>query len=293
MTNVTLQKSRRRRVWLLRWYGTDGRRYCETIGDARQMAKRDAEAVRRGKQSKLDCGVVKPDRPRRNTLADFLRQDREAVSIDSAPRTIVEMQTAAKHAAAALGDDFDLHKVNAAAVGRIKKHLSDKGLAPATIGKVNTHLQGAFSRGMGQDPQLVTSNPFLPRTKRRPNGVRLPKVHRKPIEFYRGFESRGLAHSHREDDLVVDLHPARLHQRPSAGRDAQPPLDRPGLRRRDGDGPGEKRRDVRGRRPGLPDPPLVLEDLRVPHGPAAARVRWTPCGPSGRFRSRPGRPTSS
>ncbi len=78
MTNVTLHKVARprppnksRRVWMLRWYGTDGKRYGETIGDAKQVSKRDAEATRREKQSKLDCGVVKPDRPGRMALEEF------------------------------------------------------------------------------------------------------------------------------------------------------------------------------------------------------------------------------
>lgn len=198
MTKVTLHKCKRARAptkngaprsrtfWMLRWYGTDGCRYGEVIGGCDKLPKRDAEARRREKQSKLDCGVVRPDRPRRNTLADFLQQDREAVSIDMAPRSIVEMKTAARHAAAVLGDDFDLHKVNAAAVGRIKKYLSDKGRSPATIRKINMTLQGAFSRGIGLG--LVTTNPFLPRSRRRPYGVRLPKVQQSPVRIYKRFE---------------------------------------------------------------------------------------------------------
>ena len=83
MTRVTLSKptrptkrSPKRRVWLLRWYGTDGTRYCETIGDAARVTKREAEAIARDKQSKFDCGIVKSDRPPQMTLAQFIAQDR-------------------------------------------------------------------------------------------------------------------------------------------------------------------------------------------------------------------------
>ena len=78
MTKITLHqvarprpRGRPRKVWMLRWYGTDGKRRGETLGECRTVSKRDAESVRRDKQSKLDCGVIKPDKPRRMTLAGF------------------------------------------------------------------------------------------------------------------------------------------------------------------------------------------------------------------------------
>lgn len=51
MTRVRLYPAKRptkgnpkRKVWQLRWLGSDGTRYCETIGDLSRMTKRDAEA---------------------------------------------------------------------------------------------------------------------------------------------------------------------------------------------------------------------------------------------------------
>ncbi|MCH7567410.1 MAG: hypothetical protein IH787_07125, partial [Nitrospirae bacterium] len=99
MTKITLHKVNRerprgspRKVWMLRWYGTDGTRHGETFGDCRRVSKRDAEAVRRDKQSKMDCGIVRPDKPRRLGLDEFLDRDREASSIDVKRRTIQEMR---------------------------------------------------------------------------------------------------------------------------------------------------------------------------------------------------------
>ncbi len=76
MTNVTLHKIKRKHgaCWALRWYGTDGKRYGESLGSCRKLPKRDAEALRRAKQGKLDCGVVRPDRPGRMTLDAFAEQ---------------------------------------------------------------------------------------------------------------------------------------------------------------------------------------------------------------------------
>ena len=80
MTKITLNKVKRRgrmdrrvrAVWMLRWYGTDGKRYGETIGECKKLTKRNAEAIRRSKQSKLDCNVVQADRPKKFTLGVFL-----------------------------------------------------------------------------------------------------------------------------------------------------------------------------------------------------------------------------
>ena len=64
-------KARRpREVWMLRWVA-DGKRYGETIGDCKTMSRRDAAAVRREKQSKYDCKVESPKRPKKMTLAVF------------------------------------------------------------------------------------------------------------------------------------------------------------------------------------------------------------------------------
>ncbi len=85
MTKITLNKVKRRgrtdrrvrAVWMLRWYGTDGKRYGETIGECKKLTKRDAEAIRRSKQSKLDCNIVRPDRPKKINLGVFLAHYQE------------------------------------------------------------------------------------------------------------------------------------------------------------------------------------------------------------------------
>ena len=64
-------KARRpREVWMLRWVA-EGKRYGKTIGDCKTMSRRDAAAVRREKQSRYDCRVESPKRPKKMTLAEF------------------------------------------------------------------------------------------------------------------------------------------------------------------------------------------------------------------------------
>ena len=192
MTKVALYKTKgptranpKRLVWQLRWRGTEinpktgsAIRYTETIGDAARITKRDAVAIRRERQAKMDNDLAPRDRPKRMGLGEFLIRDREAVAIDVKPKTIEELRIAADHAIRALGADFDVRRIDHAAIGRIKHHLADRNLAPATIGKVVRKLQGAFSRGVKR--KLVTSNPF--------DGVMLPKVQAKPVRIFKPHE---------------------------------------------------------------------------------------------------------
>ena len=129
MTKVELHKIQRprppgadgtvrkaREVWMLRWIA-DGKRYGETIGDCKTMSRRTAESIRCSQQGKYENNVESPKKPKRMTLAAFLDADRDAVGIDLRPRTLAELKTAAMHATAVLGNDFDIRNMNAAAVG--------------------------------------------------------------------------------------------------------------------------------------------------------------------------------
>ncbi len=179
--SIDLYKCRRptrsnpkRQVWQLRWFGTDGKRYCETIGGCARMTKLDAQAIRREHQSKIDAGLAPVDRPRSIGLKEFLRRDREAVFVDRKRRTIKETERAANHAIAALGPDQNVQRIEHSHVGRLKRHLKDKGLAPASITKVIRYLQGAFTRGLRHSQ--VVRNPFA--------AVELPMVQRNKVAFY-------------------------------------------------------------------------------------------------------------
>ncbi len=178
MPKVTLHREARRGVWQLRWFDADGRRRGETIGKLGQLTRRDALAIRRDKQSKMDCGLERPDKPKRMSLEEFLRRDREAVAIDVKPTTLRELKIAANHAITALGKDLDVRQIDHAHVGKLKKHLAELKLAAATICKVVRHLQGAFGRGVKL--RLVVANPF--------EGVRLPKVQSKAVRVYGAHE---------------------------------------------------------------------------------------------------------
>src|SRR5258707_367887 len=65
--------------WTLRWRGTDGRRYSESLGAADAMTRAQAQAARREKEALICGGKLKRNRPRETTLAEFVKQDRETI----------------------------------------------------------------------------------------------------------------------------------------------------------------------------------------------------------------------
>ena len=193
MTTVYLMKAQRptrrnpkRRAWLLRWTTTDGRQLCDIIGDVAMVTKREAEAARRELQGKLDNDLAPRDRPKRMTLADFLRRDREAAALTLRPRSLADLKLAGRYACNVLGETADVRHLDVADAIRVHAYLAKRDMAPSTIVSIMRRLQGAFSRGVAMG--LVTSNPFTPRTKRRPHGVSLPKLPDGPIRVYQSCE---------------------------------------------------------------------------------------------------------
>ncbi len=172
MTKVWLSKSWRptksnpkRRCWLARWIGEDGKQCGETLGDCATMDKMEAKRQAQEKQAKFNLGLAPVDRPKRSGLEAFLSRDREAC-VKQRPRTLDEMKRAAAHAVAALGADADVTRLDESDAGRLFRHLRDrhlkdehlKPLSDSTIVKVMRYVGAAFSRGVKR--REVVRNPF-------------------------------------------------------------------------------------------------------------------------------------
>lgn len=177
MPKVTLHRlvrsgcsERPRRVWVLRWYGTDinpetgnSIRYSETIGDAGKMFKRDAESIRRAKQSKLDCRMVRPDKPKRVTLAELAAHDRLMIA-DRRYKTLLGHDHAIGHAIKVLGSKARADRITRADVAKLKARMKDGDYSPATIDKVVRTLRAMWNRAKVEG--FLVDNPFAG------NGVR-------------------------------------------------------------------------------------------------------------------------
>ncbi len=164
MTKITLHqvarprpRGRPRKVWMLRWYGTDGKRRGETLGECRTVSKRDAEAVRRDKQSKMDCGIVRPDKPARMTLQELAAYDRLVIA-DRRHKTVLEHDHAVAHAVKVFGKDVRVDRVTRPHVARLKAQMQEANYRPATIDKTVRILRAMWNRSMRDG--LVVDNPF-------------------------------------------------------------------------------------------------------------------------------------
>ncbi len=164
-TPVTLIKVRLgnppRLIYKASWTGLRSgvrRRLTETIGPVRTTKLKDARLYCAEKADAIRDGMQTPDRLDRIPLSDFLDHDREQVRHDLKATSRRELKSAGAYATRVLGEDFPADKVNSAAVGRIKLHLQEAGLAPPTVTKHLRYLQGAFRRGV--DRGWIFTNPF-------------------------------------------------------------------------------------------------------------------------------------
>jgi hypothetical protein len=60
--------------WVLRWFGSDGKRYGKTIGRVDQMSRRQAEKLRRQKEAELETNPGRRDVSRSPVLGEFLER---------------------------------------------------------------------------------------------------------------------------------------------------------------------------------------------------------------------------
>ena len=146
--------------WTLRWWGTDGKRYSESIGKVGEMTKNEADTARRAKEAAIGTGQVRRDRPREMTLSAFITHDEEVVKADLKPATLQENRIAGGHAVEALGGDTKLVNIGPAQVGRLKHYLlNDANVAPATLAKTLRTLKAMFNRAKREG--LIEVNPFV------------------------------------------------------------------------------------------------------------------------------------
>ncbi len=166
MTQVRLYRTRgptkanpKRYVWMLRWLGSDGKRYCERIGDAAKVTKREAKAVRQRRQGEFDCKLAPVDKPDRLTLAQFIALNRDSYVGDVTARTIQEYDLATRRLTDLIGGDRPMTSIRSADVGRLKAALrDDHKQSPATVRKTIRTLRSAFNRAV--DAGVVHANPF-------------------------------------------------------------------------------------------------------------------------------------
>lgn len=164
MTRVELHKMKRkggRVVWLLRWWGTDGKRLGETIGEVGTMSKRDAERMQREKQSLFDGGEVAIDKPKEITLTMFEKWHRDIARAELSEGSLLECDHAFKWAIRILGGNTKLSTLTAGDVARLQNAMDDAKRKPPTIHKTLSYLRKALNRAIKHKALAKGGNPFV------------------------------------------------------------------------------------------------------------------------------------
>lgn len=178
-----LQSGRKVQYWTLRWRGTDGKRYSESIGTVGEMTKNEAETARRAKEQAISSGAVLRDKPQAMSLGEFFKHDAEAVRGTVKCKTLESMKHSAAHAMKAWGEAVQIASINQQHVGRLKAYLLDEAkVAPSTMGKTLRTLKAAFFRAAKEG--LIHNNPFA--------GVRLPKAQSRAKRIFSLDETRAM-----------------------------------------------------------------------------------------------------
>src|SRR5262249_32634650 len=129
--------------------------------------KAEALAAKDRKMVEMGAGKALRNKPGRTTLANFLTQDREALSA-KARATRSNHRIASDHAIAALGADFDVSRVTTVEADIIHTRIlaareingkKYKAGSKATARKVIATLKAAWNRGI--ERERFTGNPFV------------------------------------------------------------------------------------------------------------------------------------
>ncbi len=169
--------------WTLRWWGTNGKRFSESVGRVGEMTKAAAETCRREKELAIGAGNIRRDRPRPVTLAEFFRHDAETVRGTVKLNTLESMKHSAAHAAKAWGGNTKLGSIGSVHVGRLKSYLLDEAkVSETTLGKTLRTLKAMFQRAT--DEGIIHENPLA--------GVRMPKSVARSKRIFSADETRAM-----------------------------------------------------------------------------------------------------
>lgn len=170
MPKIELHKVKRKRangtvyaVWMMRWWGTDGKRYGETLkhaDGATTMSKRDALSLLREAQGRMDHGEAPIDKPHAMTLEAFKVYHAEIARGELSAGSMMVSGYAFDWAIKVLGGKMKLTAINAVHVARIRNALADAGSAPGTIQQKLTYLRSAFNRAIAHKLLTKGCNPF-------------------------------------------------------------------------------------------------------------------------------------
>lgn len=221
-----------RRVWVLRWSESGGVERFETLGDCREMSRREAESILRSRQGEMDTGAFPRNRPSRLSLAEFRKYATESLEGDLKPATIASYDLAIRQLEQVLGADFPLAEVSVQHVIWLKQAMTTRECSPSSVRTTLASLKTLFNRA--RTWKMVSENPFsqqpLPRQRSRSKRIFTPAeidalIDAAPCQWWKAFILLAVTSGLRRQELLhltwndLDLEDGMVHVTPKRAGD--------------------------------------------------------------------------
>jgi integrase len=170
---TTIRNGRKYTYWVIRWFGSDGKRRGKQIGKTPEMSKRQAEKVRREKEAELQVNPGRRDVTRSPELGTFLEKYYNDRKTELAAGTLELHQQTGRYMVGYFGQHRRLDAISRADARAFRTALANgelahinqrrrkkqsQNMAVTTVDQHMRHARKFFNHALDDD--LVTFNPF-------------------------------------------------------------------------------------------------------------------------------------
>jgi integrase len=167
---ATMIDGKRYLYWVLRWYGSDGKRHSKHVGKVGKVSKRRATKERDKKQAELDSNPGRREVGRSPSLGEFNSAYLAARTKELAPGTLELHEQTVRYLEGFFGKERRLDSISRAdarafktalgnnELGHVNKRRRAKGLEAATVDQHIRNARTVFNQALADD--LVMFNPF-------------------------------------------------------------------------------------------------------------------------------------
>jgi len=167
---TTKSNGKKYTYWVIRWFGTDGKRYGKTLGRVDQLSERQAEKLRRQKETELETNPGRRDVSRSPELGEFLHGYYADRRTELVPGTLELHQQTGRYLIGHFGEHRRLDSITRpearafktalanGEIAHVNKRKKNGPMAATTVDQHIRHARKFFNHALDDD--LITFNPF-------------------------------------------------------------------------------------------------------------------------------------
>jgi len=158
------------KYWVIRWFGSDGKRRSKHLGSTSELSKRQAEKRRRAKEAELQESPGRRDVSRSPELGTFLQRYFADRKIELASGTLELHERTGRYLISFFGEHRRLETISrsearafktalaSGELAHVNKQRRRKNLEATTVDQHVRHARKMFNHALDDD--LITFNPF-------------------------------------------------------------------------------------------------------------------------------------